>query len=90
MAEDLDLAGSVVQVDEHAAVAHRANTAGDPHALLGLGASRQIGVAGFELGRFGGAGEADRIGVDAERLQCRELFQAHPAKRIVVVPDVPR
>ena len=90
VAEDLDLARGIVQVDEHAAVAHRADAAGDPHALLGLGASRQIGVAGFELGRFGGAGEADRIGVDAERLQCRELFQAHPAKRIVVVPDVPR
>ena len=52
VAEDLDLARGIVQVDEHAAVAHRPDAAGDPHSILGFGARGQPGIAPLELGRL--------------------------------------
>ena len=85
MAEHLDLAGGVVQVDEHAAVAHGADPAGDTHPLGGLGPGRQPGMAPFELGRLIGAGERIGIGVDPERLEPVELGQADIAQRILDV-----
>jgi len=42
--EDLDLAGAVVEVDEHAAVAVRADAAGHDDAVLRLGAGGELGI----------------------------------------------
>ncbi len=85
MAEHLDLARDVVQVDEHAAVAHGADPAGDPHPLGCLGPGRQPGMAPFELGRLIGAGKGIGIGVDPERLEPVELGEADFAQRILGV-----
>ena len=78
VAEDLDLAGGVVQVDEHAAVAHRPDAAGDPHAIVGFDACRQPGIASFELGRLMGALEAIGIWVDPERLEACRACRSGP------------
>ncbi len=85
MAEDLDLARGVVQVDEHAAVAHRADPAGDPDALVGLGAGRQRGMPRVEFGGLMAARKADRVGVDPHAAQRFELVEPHAAERIVVI-----
>ena len=63
MGKNLDLARGIVQIDEHAAVAHRADAAGDANVLFGLGAGGEIGVALIEIGRslaIRGAGTSHR------------------------------
>jgi len=45
VAENLNFAGRIVQIDEHAAVAHRPDAAGDSHLLAGFGARGQLGMA---------------------------------------------
>src|SRR5438045_28988 len=90
MAEDLDLAGGIVQVDEHAAVAVGADTPRDAHSVLGLGAGRQGGIALFQRRGLVGPLEADRIGLDPHATQRFQLAEPHLAKRIFVVPDVRR
>ena len=82
MAEDLDLAGGIVQVDEHAAVADGADAAGDRDPILGLGAGRQPGIAPLELPRLGGARKAVGVGIDAELPQPRQLGQPRRAKLV--------
>ena len=81
--ENLDLSRGVVQVDKHAAVAHRADAARDADAVAGFGAGRDIGVAPVELGGLVLAREADRIGLDAHPAQGFELVEPHPAERVV-------
>ena len=53
------------------------------HAVAGLGAGRQIGVAPVEFGGLVLAREADRIRVDAHTAQRFELVEPHPAERVV-------
>ena len=88
VAEDLDLARGIVQVDEHAAVAHGADAAGDANALLCFDAGGQIGVALIELGRFGSARKGDGVRLDPHIAQRGKLFQPHPAQRIVILARV--
>ena len=85
MAEDLDFARGVMQVDEHAAVAHGLDPAGDAHPLGGLRAGRQSGMAPLDLGRLVGAGEGVGVGVDPERPEPVELAQTDGAQRIFCV-----
>ncbi len=85
VAEDLDLARHVVQVDEHAAVAVGADAAGDGDALGGDGAVRQVGVPPLERRRIMAAREAVRIGIDAERLQPGELVEPRAAELVFLV-----
>jgi len=84
VAEDLDLAGGVMQVDEHAAVADRPNPPGDADLFLGLRAGRESGVALLQRGGLVRPREAHRIGIDAHAAQRGEFFQPDPAKRIVL------
>ena len=81
--ENLDFSRGVVQVDEHAAVADRADAARDADALAGLGAGRRVGVAPVEFGGLVLARKADRIRVDAHTAQRFELVEPHPAERVV-------
>ena len=83
--ENLDFSRGVVQVDEHAAVAHRADAARDADAVAGFGPGRDIGVAPVEFGGLVLAREADRIRVDAHPAQGFELVEPHPAERVVAV-----
>ena len=88
VAEDLDLARGIVQVDEHAAVAHGADAAGDANALFGLGAGGEIGVALIEIGRLGIARKGDGVRLDPHIAQRGKLFQPHPAQRVVILARV--
>src|SRR5439155_11491760 len=85
VAEDLDLARGVMQVDEHAVVAHRADPPGDPRLVVGLGPDRQSGIALVELGGLIAARKADRIGIDPHAAQRLQLVEADPAQRVVVI-----
>ena len=68
--------------------AQRPDAAGDPDRIVGLGPSRQLAVASFDLGSLVGAREADRVGIDPHAAQRRQLVEAHPAKRVLVVPGL--
>ena len=72
-----------MQVDEHAAVADRADAAGDARPLAGLGAGRQLGMAPVEFGGLLLARKADRIRVDPHPAERFELVEPDPAKRVV-------
>ncbi len=50
VAEDLDLARGVVEIDEHAAVADGADPSGDAHPFAGLGAGGERGMTPIERG----------------------------------------
>ncbi len=82
VAEDLDLAGLVVQVDEHAGIADRQDPARDRDLVLGHGAGRQVAVFRVERGGIGRAGKAVRIGVDPELLQLMELGEPRFSKLV--------
>ena len=88
MAEDLDLAAGVVEIDEHAAVADGADASRDCDLVLGLGARREPGIALLELFRHRGDGEAIGIGVDAHRAQRFELLDPREAERVFFVAFV--
>jgi hypothetical protein len=83
MAEDLDFPRGVVQIDEHAAVAHRSDTPGDAHRILGLGSCREPGVALLELARLVRPLEAVWVGVDAARLEALALADPDIAQRVL-------
>ncbi len=82
VAEDLDLARGVVQVDEHAAVADCTDAPGNADALARLRARRQSRMPAFELCRLLGAGKCVRVRVDPERLQSVELGKTGGSQRI--------
>src|ERR1700720_3380202 len=85
VAEDLDLARGVVQIDEHAAVAQRADAAGDAPRIAGFLARGQRRVARVERRRHIAAGKPDRIRIDPLLAQRLELLQANRAQRIVTI-----
>ena len=62
-----------MEVDEHAAVADRPDTAGDPHAFAGFGACGQPGVVPLKVGRLVAAGKGIRIRINPSRLEALEL-----------------
>src|SRR6185312_10948243 len=88
VAEDLDLAGRVMKIDEHAAVADGANASRDVDPVLCLGAGRKPGIALLELFRRRGDGEAIRVRVDAHRAQRFELLDPREAERVIFVAFV--
>jgi hypothetical protein len=63
VAEDLDLARSVVQVDEHAAVADGADAPGDRDTLAAAGAGREPRMPALDRLRLDRAREAVGVGV---------------------------
>ncbi len=86
MAENLDLARGIVQIDEHAAVADRADPPSYPHALAGFRTGREVGMPGLDLGSFVAARERIGIGIDAEFLETVELGEPGSAQRFLLVP----
>ncbi len=83
VAEDLDLAGDIVEIDEHAAVADGADATRHGDAILGDRARRQRSIARLQFLGFGTALEAIGIGVDAQRLERLELLDPRGAELIV-------
>ena len=75
-----------MQVDEHAAVAHRPDAAGDPHPISGFGARSEPGVAPFELACLMRPLEAVGVGMDPERLETIALAYPDRAQRVFDVP----
>src|ERR1700733_922251 len=86
MAEDLDLAARIVQVDEHAAVADRPDAAGDAYRVGGLVARRQRCVTLLQRRRIVATLVAGRIRFDAELAQRVELGKTDGAQRVAIVP----
>ena len=82
--ENLDFTGRVMEVDEHAAVAVGADTAGHGDLILGHRPDRQIGIARFQIFRLGAALEAIGIGIDPHRPDCLQFLDPRRAEQIVV------
>ncbi len=75
-----------MQVDEHAAVAHGPDAAGNPHSIFGFGARCEPGVMPLELARLMRALEAVGVRIDPERLETVALAYPDRAQRVFGVP----
>ncbi len=85
MGKDLDLARGVVQIDEHAAVAHRPDAARDADPILGFDTRGEAVVSSLELARLVRACKIIGIRVDPERLEAVALADPHGAQRIFAI-----
>src|SRR6185437_10505044 len=88
VAEDLDLAARIVEIDEHAAVADRADAPRDRDAILRFGTRGETGIARLQLLRRCRDGEAIGIRIDAHRAQRFELLDPRETERVFFVAFV--
>src|SRR5260370_5809441 len=86
VAKYLYLAGGIVHVDEHAAVAHRPDAARDAHSIFGFGARSEPSVTPLELACLMRPLAAVRVGVDPKRLEAVALANPNRPQRVLRVP----